>query len=142
VAEYIFRGQDFLNYVFKKVLLDKTQFGDAQKYLGWHCPRMPPRSYGPVFYTTKTPLVTGAVTKMQFFGSNSQVYQEYRVYYRQIFKAGQFLQRSIALLFKETINYCVNLSSKTCERHFEKRAANTWTPDSGVSARAAVVSKN
>jgi len=32
--------------VCKKVLLDKTQFGDAQKYLGRHCPRMPPRGCG------------------------------------------------------------------------------------------------
>jgi len=51
------RGQDFLNLVFKKVSLGKTQFGDAQKYLGWHCPRMPPRGYGPAFYTTKSPLL-------------------------------------------------------------------------------------
>jgi len=54
--------------------MDKIQFGDAQKYLWWHCPRMPPRGYGPAFYTTKTPLVTAAVTKMRFFGSNSQVH--------------------------------------------------------------------
>jgi len=78
---------------------------------------------------------------MRFFDSNSQVYQD-RVYYLQIFKAGRFFQISIALLFKETINYYVNLSRKTCQRHFETRAANTWTPDSGVSARAAIVSKN
>jgi len=44
--------------------------------------------------------------------------------------------------FKETINYYINLSSKTCQRHFETGAANIWTPDSGVSARAAIVSKN
>jgi len=44
--------------MFKKFLLDKTQFGDSQKYLGWYCPRMPPRGYVPGFCTTKTPLVT------------------------------------------------------------------------------------
>ena len=60
----------------------------------------------------------------------------------QIFKAGRFFQRCTVLLFKETINYYVSLSSKTCQRHFETRAANIWTPDSGVSARAAIVSKN
>jgi len=67
-------GQDFLNCMFKKVLLGKTQFGDAQKNLGWHCPRMPPCGYRPAFYTPKTPFVTATATKMCFFGSNSQVY--------------------------------------------------------------------
>jgi len=119
----------------------QNQFGYAQKYLEWHCPRMQPRGYGPAFYTTKTPLVTAAVTKMCFFASNSQVYLD-RVYYLQILKAGQFLQRSIALFFKETVNYYVNLSSKTCQRHFETRAANSWTPDFGVTAIAAIVSMN
>jgi len=62
--------------------------------------------------------------------------------YLQILKAGRFFQRSIALLFEEILHYYVNLSSKICQRHFETRATNTWTPDSGVSARAAIVSEN
>jgi len=50
--------------MFQKNLMGKTKFGDAQKYLVWHWPRMPRRGYGPSFYTTKTPLVTASVTKM------------------------------------------------------------------------------
>jgi len=60
--------------MFKRILLGKTQFGDAQRYLGWHYPRIPPCGYGPAFYTTKRPLSTATVTKMRFFGSNSQAY--------------------------------------------------------------------
>jgi len=50
--------------MFKRILLGKTQFGDAQRFLGWHCPRMPAHVYGSIFYTTKTPLVTATVTKI------------------------------------------------------------------------------
>ena len=95
-----FRGQDFLNYMFRKVLLEKTQFGDAQKHLGWRRPRMPPRGYIPAFYTTKTPLVTATATKMRLVGSNSQVSQD-RAYYLQIFKEARFFQRSTVLLLKK-----------------------------------------
>jgi len=61
-------------YTFKTILLGTTQYAGAQEYLGWHCPRMPPRGYRPAFYTTQMPHVTATVTKMRFFGSNTQVY--------------------------------------------------------------------
>jgi len=65
----------FYYYIYlKQILLRTTQFRGPQKYLGWHCPRMPPRGYWPAFYTKTMPYVTATVTKMRFFGSNSQVY--------------------------------------------------------------------
>ena len=72
-AEHILEGHDFQNYMFINILLGKKQFGNTQKYLGWHCPRMPPRGYRADSTPQKRHLLR-LITKMRFFGGSSQVH--------------------------------------------------------------------
>ena len=60
---------------------------------------------------------------MCFVGSYSQAY--YDTFYNRFSKQDTF-HRSIAMVFNETTNYDFILSSKTCQRNLETRAANVW----------------
>jgi len=73
-----------------------------------------------LFYTTKKMShFTAKVTKMTFFGCNSQVYYDslHNRLSTDFQSMGNSFQRSIVMVFKETKNDDFILPSKTCQRH-------------------------
>ena len=70
------RGKYFFYYrpMLKTDFTGHNKIGRTKNYLGCHFPRIPPRGYGPVFFTKTTSYVTATVIKMRFFGTNSQVH--------------------------------------------------------------------